>query len=157
MERHVPKIYLAGPISGLTYDDAQEWRDVARKALLPEIEAFSPLRNKQYLRDVGVLQQSYAISPMSTDRGIMTRDHFDCMTSDLILCYLKGATQLSAGTIMEIGWAFAYRKPLVVVIEPNGNPHDHPMIREAIGYRVEELDHAIHVVRAVLLPAYVAH
>ena len=43
------KIYLAGPICGLTYDGAQEWRDTFRKEIDPRIEAFSPLRGKEYL------------------------------------------------------------------------------------------------------------
>jgi hypothetical protein len=148
----VHKVYLAGPISGLTYDGAQQWREYAKGILAPEIHAYTPLRAKQYLRTEGVLQQSYDVHPLSTDRGINTRDHFDCMTSDLILCYLLGATERSTGTIMEVAWSFAYKKPLVVVMEKEGNCHDHPMLREAIGYRTEDLDQALNIVRAILLP-----
>lgn len=146
------KVYLAGPISGLTYDGAQEWRGYVKDRLAPKIAAYSPLRSKQYLRTEGVLEQSYEFNPLSSDRGIMTRDHWDCMTSDLIFCNLFGADRVSIGTVQEIAWAFAYRKPLVVVMERQGNAHDHPMVREAIGYRTDDLDEAIHVARSILLP-----
>jgi hypothetical protein len=59
---------------------------------------------------------------------------------------------LSIGTIMELGWADAYRKPVVVAMEAEGNLHEHPMVREAIGYRLPTLDAALAVTKAILLP-----
>ncbi len=147
-----PKIYLAGAISGLTYDDAEAWRINVAKALSPDIECFSPLRNKQYLRVEGVLEQSYPHNVFSSDKGINTRDHWDCMTSDLIFVNLLGASRVSIGTVMEIAWAHAYRKPCVVVMEQSGNVHEHPMIREAIGFRVQTIEEGIVAARAILLP-----
>jgi nucleoside 2-deoxyribosyltransferase len=146
------KVYLAGPISGLTYDQGQDWRaDFA--AMMPErIECYSPLRAKAYLRDKGVIEQSYEDTALSCDRGINTRDHNDCATSDVIVAYLIGATRVSVGTVMEIAWAHAYRKPLVVIMEPKGNVHDHPMTREAFGFRVQTFDEAAHIVQRILLP-----
>lgn len=148
------KVYLAGPISGLTYDHAQDWREEATLLLACcGIQGYSPLRAKEFLRAEGELgSEDRRVEVMATDRGIMTRDHYDCMTSDVILCNLLGASRVSVGTVMEIAWAFAYRKPLVVVMEPSGNLHDHPMIREAIGYHVSDLGEAVAVVRAILQP-----
>jgi hypothetical protein len=37
-------------------------------------------------------------------------------------------------------------------MEAENNLHDHPMIREAIGYRVTTIDEAISITLAVLLP-----
>lgn len=148
-----PKVYLAGPISGLTYGVAQSWRDYAQDRLSPDIAAFSPLRRKQYLSNRGIIEQSYEDAPLSTDRGINTRDHFDCKTSDLILCNLLDVERVSIGTVMEIAWAFAYRVPLVLAIAKSGSVHDHPMIRECTGFRTDELDHAIDMTKAILLPA----
>jgi nucleoside 2-deoxyribosyltransferase len=147
-----PKIYLAGPIAGLTFDDAQDWREDVRAMLAPEIDAYSPLRQKHFLRKHGVIEQTAYTNPMATDRGIMTRDHWDCQTSDLILCNLLDTKRVTIGSVMEIAWAYAYRKPLIVVMEPSGNLHDHPMVRDAIGYRVPTLDAAVAVARAILLP-----
>lgn len=145
------KVYLAGPIAGLTYDEGQDWRENVKDALAPDIECYSPLRNKEFLRTSGVIGTSAFTHPMATDRGIMTRDHFDCQTSDLIFCNLLGTARVTIGTVMEIAWAFAYRKPLVVVMEKGNNLHDHPMIREAIGYRTDNFVEATAITRAILL------
>jgi nucleoside 2-deoxyribosyltransferase len=148
------KVYLAGPISGLTFEQAVDWREGVQKifeTISPEIQAFSPLRKKNFLKDKGVLTQSYDCHPLATDRGINTRDHYDCSTSDLILCNLLGATTVSIGTVMEIAWAFAYRKPLIVAMEDENNLHEHPMIREAISYRVNNLPDALVLTRSILL------
>jgi nucleoside 2-deoxyribosyltransferase len=150
----MPRIYLAGPITGLTYDGAQDWRKAARDALKPDgISAYSPLRQMNFLRSAVVLEGSYETHPLSTSRGIMTRDHDDCMKADLILANLLGADRVSIGTVMEIAWAYAYRVPVVAMIEPSGNVHDHSMIREALGYRVSDLESAIDLVRSILLPS----
>jgi nucleoside 2-deoxyribosyltransferase len=146
------KVYLAGPISGLTYDEGQDWRADFTARMPKRIECYSPLRAKAYLRDKGVIEQSYEDMALSCDRGINTRDHNDCKTSDVIVAYLSGATRVSVGTVGEMAWAFAYRIPLVVIMEPKGNPHDHPMTREWFGFRVTTFDEAAHIIETVLLP-----
>lgn len=146
------KVYLAGPISGLTYDEGQSWRTMFSAHMPKEIRCYSPLRKKEHLRDMGILEQSYEEAVLSSDRGINTRDHFDCLTSDLIVANLLGVTRVSIGTVMEMAWAFAYRKPLVVIIEPTGNVHDHPMARETFGFRVSTIKEAAQVVPTILLP-----
>ncbi len=151
--RSVPKVYLAGAISGLTYDQSEDWRDQAIDKLAGKnISGFSPLRAKDYLRDVGNIEQSYTINPLSTDRGIITRDRWDVMTADAVLFYLIGATRVSIGTCIEFGWADAFRKPTVLVMEKEGNIHDHPMVREVSGFRVETLDEGIKILDHILNP-----
>ena len=74
----------------------------------------------------------------------MTRDFNDVKRCDAILVNLLGAKSASLGTVMELGWAYALQKPVVVAIEPIGNPHDrHPMIEETIRFRAPDLDAAI--------------
>jgi len=79
----------------------------------------------------------------------MTRDYFDCTTCDILIVNLLGYTRVSIGTVMEIAWAHAHRIPIICIME-EGNIHDHPMINEAIGFRVESVYDAIDVARAVL-------
>lgn len=145
--------YLAGPITGLHYDGAQDWRAYAVKMLGAwNIKALSPLRGKEFLRSMGELTASCAgygaLHPLASPRGIMTRDRFDCTTSDVILVNLLGAKKVSIGTVMEIAWADTHRVPIVAVMEP-GNIHEHAMVDEALGYRVNTVDEAIHVVRMI--------
>lgn len=147
MSKLRPKIYLAGPISGLTYDGAQSWRDRAVE-LLDNIglEGYSPLRAKGYLKSAGVIEQSYEDTPLSTDHGITTRDRWDVQTADAVLFYLRDSgPRVSVGTMIEVGWADARRIPIIVVIEKSGNVHDHPMVRDCTGFRLESLEEAIQV------------
>lgn len=146
-----PKIYLAGPIDGLHFNEAVSWRNSVKTQLEPEIDCFSPLRDKEFLAQAKKIEQSYW-HPLASDRGIMSRDHNDCMKVDLIFCNLLGSLKISIGTVMEIAWAFAYRKPLVLAIEDHENLHDHPMIREAINFRVNNLETAVTITRSILLP-----
>ena len=151
-------VYLAGPISGLNYNGATEWRDHAIAELaLAGIKGLSPMRAKDYLkgveRDVGfsaTCEEYGHLSPLSGPRGIMTRDRFDATRCDVLLVNLLGATKVSVGTIMEIAWADLCRTPIVVAMEPTGNPHEHAMVTEAIGFRCVTLDEALHVVLSIL-------
>jgi nucleoside 2-deoxyribosyltransferase len=146
------KIYLAGPISGLTYDGAQEWRDEFRRRIDPRIEAFSPLRGKEYLTIRGPLEGSYNDYPLSTDAGITARDRYDCMGADLVVFYLLGATRVSIGTMIEFGWCDAARNPAIVIMEKEGNIHDYPMIRQIAQFRTDNLNDAISIANIILLP-----
>lgn len=64
----------------------------------------------------------------------------------------------SVGSCIELGWADAYRNPIVTVMDLavdgalRANPHDHAMVRAVSGYIVPTLDEGIEIVRAILLP-----
>ena len=146
------KVYLAGPISGLTYDGAEEWREYVTTMLNQfGIEGYSPLRCKKFLRNHGVLtdKPDYAENILATPDCIMTRDHWDVQTSDDIFVNLLGATKVTIGTVMEIAWAYVYRKPTILVME-DFNVHDHAMILKAGVFRAYDLDQGIHLTRAIL-------
>jgi nucleoside 2-deoxyribosyltransferase len=121
------------------------------------ILGYSPLRAKAYLKEYGKLEQSYQtkdqpLSCLSSDRGITHRDRFDVMTSDAVLFNFLGAERVSIGTCIEVGWADAYRKPCVIVMEPKDNLHDYPMIREIAGWRVPTLDDSVEILDRILNP-----
>jgi nucleoside 2-deoxyribosyltransferase len=145
------KIYLAGPISGLTFEGAQDWRDEFTSKIDPRIECYSPLRGKDYLKMRGPLEGSYEEFPLSTDQGITTRDRYDCMSADLVVFNLLGTQRISIGTMIELGWADAARNPAILVMEKTGNPHEHPMLRETTQFRVDNLKDAIAIAEIILL------
>lgn len=150
-----PSIYLAGPITGLSYKESTQWRNDFKNAVYPQIECFSPMRFKSYLSSEKVILDAYdqvTYSPLSTQRGVMTRDFFDCTRADIVVMNLLNTTKPSLGTVMEAAWTYQARIPLVAIMEKEGNPHDHGLIREAIGFRVETIEEAINVVKAILLP-----
>lgn len=151
-------VYLAGPISGLNFDGATEWRDAVVAELAEAgIKGLSPMRAKEYLRDAYDAQGGFSatcveyghLSCLSGPRGIMTRDRFDATRCDVLLVNLLGATRISIGTMMEIAWADLCRTPIVCVME-EGNVHEHAMVNEAIGFRCGDLAEAVTVVKAIL-------
>lgn len=150
-----PTVYLAGPITGLNFAGATDWRNEVSAELRGRgIRAFSPMRCKEYLAQVGTISghgRDYAhLGTLSTPRAVMTRDRFDATRCDVLFANLLAADRVSIGTVMEIAWADAHRVPIVCAIEPEGNPHDHMMISEAIGFRVTSLDEAIAITAAIL-------
>jgi nucleoside 2-deoxyribosyltransferase len=150
-------VYLAGSITGLTYGESTDWRGYVRDNVAPGIRTLSPLRGKQYLeerssKDGGKILDSYEDYALSCQKGINTRDHWDCSRCDAIFVNLLGAKTVSIGTVMEIAWGFAYRKPIILVMEEKGNLHDHSMIRESIGFRAKTLESGIELLNAILLP-----
>ncbi len=150
------KVYLAGAIAGTTYGECNDWREYAAGVLRRwGIDGYSPLRSKQFLasqeRMPLVGDRLPGGNVMSSAKGINLRDHNDCLTADAILVNLLGTRVASIGTVMEIAWGFAYRKPSVVVLDEN-NIHHHPMIHESAGLIVETLDEGLEVIRTLLLP-----
>lgn len=153
-----PLVYLAGAIAGLGYDEATDWRNNAKMFLAERgIETLNPMRAKHLLgaQNGGRISANFndykENGAFFTAKGIMTRDSTDVRRSDALLVNLLGLKKQSAGTIMELGWAFILNKPCVVAIEAEGNPHDnHPMIHEAMPFRVTSLDEAFDSV-AILL------
>jgi nucleoside 2-deoxyribosyltransferase len=152
-----PLVYLAGPITGRTYDGATDWRKRACSELAAAgIKGLSPMRAKQYLAALpgpisGTGEEYAHLSVLSLPRGVMTRDRYDATRCDVLLVNLLGATAVSIGTVMEIAWADIVRTPIVCAIEEKGNPHEHMMITEAIGFRTPSLFAALDAVKAILL------
>ena len=143
--------YLAGPITGCSYNGATDWRDQARDRLAEVgIQGMSPMRGKDYLLQETRIGDSYNDSVLSCQRGIMARDFNDCKRADVIIVNFLGADRASLGTAMELAWAYQSQTPVIVVMEPRGNIHDHAMIREAINFRVTTLEEAYAVADTLL-------
>lgn len=143
-------IYLAGPITGLTYDGATDWREYVRSRLPYPVVGLSPMRGKAELRGARLIRNSYS-DPLKSGKGITGRDRFDVARSTAVLMNLLGARQVSIGTMLEDGWTDAYRKPLILALR-DGDIHDHAMLREVATYVVDDLDRAVELVVKLVLP-----
>lgn len=149
----MPKVYLAGPISGQSYDGATAWRTLVADELLDEIECYDPMRGKGYLSGEKGIKDHYDEFNLSRTKGVVARDYFDVQRCDALLVNLLGATKVSIGTVMEIAWAYDKHKPVVLVME-KGNVHEHGMILECCGYVVGSLEEAIGLIRDILLTGH---
>ena len=148
------KVYLAGPMSGLSFEEALKWREEFKAKLKDSgnenIHCFSPLRGRKFIEDYEKFDKDREYShPLGTHKAINTRDHNDVKTSDLVLVNFLGAKTISIGTVMEIAWAWSYKKPIVMITDEE-NIHNHPMIRECVGFFADSLDQAVELVCDIL-------
>ena len=159
------KVYLAGPIGGCTYAEAQDWRNLLSSLLSTKsdgaIQGYSPLRGKGALRDAGTLSTAaYPFySPLATSKAILARDFNDCRTADLIIANLlahdlSDGAPPSLGTIMEIGFAYALQVPILAISKDRSrnNIAKHAMILSAVGFWAESLNEAADMACSILLP-----
>jgi nucleoside 2-deoxyribosyltransferase len=146
-------VYLAGGITGLTFDEAVGWREEAEKKLAKYgVEVISPLRGKKYLKEIAgenTLKDHYENKAMSTSKAITCRDRNDVMRSGALLVNFLKCPRVSIGTVMEIAWADIFRVPTVVVMERD-NLHRHSMILESVGFVTEDLDEGIDLIGRIL-------
>lgn len=143
-------VYLAGPITGLTFKGATDWRNYAAKQLdSDKVECLSPLRGKDYLLNVGVLHSGSYDGVLTTGKAITRRDYFDCTRATAVLVNLLGTERVSIGTVMELAWCYQSEIPTIVIMEKK-NIHNHVMINESSTYIVESLEEAIHTMKLLL-------
>lgn len=148
MSKHY--IYLAGPITGLTYKGSTDWRNEVAEVLNSEkIECLSPMRGKDYLANAGVLTAGTYDGTLTQAKSINRRDYFDCTRSTVVFVNLLGTTRISVGTVMEIAWAYQKQIPTVVIMEPD-NMHHHVMLDECSTYIVSSIDEAILTTKFLL-------
>lgn len=149
-------VYLAGPITGLTHDEARlGWRTEFASLMPEHIFCNSPMRGKDMLKNFGILTSGndYPDNAMTTSEGITSRDFNDVRTCDaMIACFLESKGDISGGTFMEYGFAHALQKPIIGV-GPADEPNlHHLMAKRVLGWRVDGLEEAAHIVSLLLTP-----
>lgn len=149
------RVYLCGPIAGLTYGEARHgWREEIATLVDPSIELLSPMRQEGHLAEmvgtIGALAPSDL--PIATQRAIVAKDKLDIRRSDLVVANFLGAKRVSIGSVAEMGIASEANKTIILVMEPEGNIHDHVFIRELADVRVTTVEEAGMIINALLLP-----
>ena len=128
------RVYLCGPINGCTDSEASDWRE-AVKTHFPS--ALDPMRRDYRGRE----QANY--------REIVERDKRDIDQCDVVLVNFLGSKVISQGTLVEIGYAKARGKTIVVVKEPN-NVHNSVFVSETASAIVDNLEDAAAIVSSLL-------
>lgn len=166
------RLYLAGPIAGLTYEQAAlDWRAQVISALHDDhhctapsdgsihsaqyqtIHCYSPMRGKVFLKGTGEVigKQGYEQHPMSSMQGIIGRDRNDVMMADAVFMNVYGAKAVSIGTTVELGWADAFRKPVILILD-KGGAHDHAFFKGLATYVCDSIEQGIECAKALLIP-----
>jgi nucleoside 2-deoxyribosyltransferase len=161
------RVYLAGPISGLTHDAARYgWRQSFTTLLEKEldaagfnvsyIECFSPMRGKDELKTLGIISSdpaSYGSDPISSEGGIVCRDSNDVRKADaLIACFLESGGRPSLGTAWELGIAHDRHVPVIMIAPPGDPNREHVILHRSVGYVVETLEQGARLLRHLLTP-----
>ena len=121
------KIYLAGPITGWSYNNARHgWRkefaDILKHREATHLECYSPMREKEFLEKdqcIGGEADYQSLHGFGTPQGILTRDYNDVFTCDAMVACFLGATAPSIGTCVEFGFAKSHNKPVIMIMEPS--------------------------------------
>jgi nucleoside 2-deoxyribosyltransferase len=150
MTKHV---YLAGPIHGCSYDEATSWRDDAQRKLAPGIVGVSPMRVKEWLEGEEKIGHHYPEKAISgAPMPVACRDFFDVSHCDLILAYVptwSTSRRPACGTLLEIGAAIAWGKP-VILVSDDERIRKSPLIIGKVGWQLDTLDQGIVAVNSVL-------
>jgi nucleoside 2-deoxyribosyltransferase len=164
-------IYLAGPITGVSYGEARDgWRNEFARILhepdpegkgfkIPRndhIHCISPMRGERLMAKSKVVPagaEYHSDHHIENPKGILTRDANDVAHCDLIVANFLGATRPSIGTCAEFGMAYILRKPVVLIMENDfSNPHHHAFITEIATYWVDSLEKAADIATVLLTP-----
>lgn len=125
------KIYLAGPISGQSYEDVVDYYRIA-SMYFNDIgyTVFHPMTGKGHLRtELKFKAEGYG-DPIASNHAILRRDKWMVRQADIILANLLPANgTVSIGTITEMAWANLLGKHVIVVME-DGNIHQHAFVKE---------------------------
>lgn len=144
-------VYLAGPIAGCNRGEANDWRTQLTKRLSAfNIRGVSPLRCEPLIGErYGV---GYDDPRFGTAKAIASKNFLDVQMCDLTLCYLPremNVRKMSLGTLLELGWAHALRKPTILV---TNDPQliEHPVVQANASWILSTLDEAEEVIVGVL-------
>lgn len=136
-------VYLAGPITGRTFDEAIDWRrnfDADVWGFDSGWECLSPMRGKEAFRIRGPLPSTF-----DEGRAAVLRDLYDIRRCDAVLVNLVGADRVSIGSMCELGYANALGKFIIVARSHSDTVHEHVFVAELASQIVPTLANAIDV------------
>lgn len=153
------RVYLCGPMTDKTPEEADGWRGHAtNRLILAGFKVSSPMRQKGMLTKnerMGSDYTKYGNVAELRVQSIFTRDRFDVRHADFVLANMSelGVAWNAAGEPVgipsigsdaEIFWSVEWDTP-VLLIAPPGNPYElHPFLRAAQNViRFDTLDEAI--------------
>jgi nucleoside 2-deoxyribosyltransferase len=145
------RIYLAGPITGKSFDEVMN-RYKEKTSVLTDFgyDVLSPMTAKGGLKGVTTFLSTGYGGPVANDHSIFERDRWMVTQADVVLADLSNATAVSIGTTMELAWASMLDKHTVLVMG-EGNAHDHAFVKEAADVRFADLESAYDYLRELSL------
>ena len=108
-------VYLAGAISGISYDDATYWRNYLTDAVkhLSQMNILNPMEDKQQFKNESSIS---FLSDLNRGLDIFGDDLVAVDISHMVVINLLGDT-VSRGTWFEYGYAYANNKPMIIITD----------------------------------------
>jgi len=145
-------IFLAGPIEGKSWEEANRWREHVKKKLedLP-ILIYNPIgRYELQLKNVEKIEtwntKGISVDEMEAANSLYLKN------ADVILCNLMDG--YSVGTSMEIGYGYATNKIIIVICDKDIKIH--PLVWKWTNLFCSTLDDAIEYIKNDLCEEYSA-
>lgn len=164
MKRYV---YLAGPILGCNKSEANDWRtEMCSRLAEYNLVGISPLRCEPLVGERYGME--YTDPMFGTARAIANKNMMDVKMCDVTLAYFPKRAEWgrsrnmagqfvcdspkepSAGTLIEIAWAHAFGRPVIVVSEDDFITK-HPVVNACAGWMLKDLDQATELILGLLL------
>jgi len=151
-----PSIYLAGPMSGLSWREALAWRREAEAELSKDWRLINPVRaqvpedQQNEIIEATTQLDTKKVDIEVTATAVTAQDEFFIDQSDWILAYFLGAGKISIGTVWELGYGWGTGKKIFSVLEP-GSIHDHAFVRRRSHVFSPHLSDAIQFFKAISL------
>ncbi len=147
-------VYLAGPIVGCTYNEANDWREYVAGRLHDlsngHVQGVSPLRCEPLMGDRYTMGNP---DPrFGTAKAIGSKNVFDVHNCDMILAHIPKPPEgqrHSWGTICELAGGYFLNKQVVTVSDCD-IIHNHPVITAMSGWTLRTLDEGIEVIMGIL-------
>lgn len=145
-------VYLAGPVLGQNREGANGWRHYAADKLKDfGIIGISPLRCEPLI-GAKYPNETPGDNKFGSARAIASKNLLDVKMCDLTLACLplrEDGSHQSYGTIVELSWAHALGKPVILVSDDPGI-YKHPVINSCAGWVLKDLDEGLEVITGIL-------
>lgn len=143
------KVYLAGPIAGLTDNEARNWRDIVSERLAQHgIKGISPLRCEPPA--IGKFDDANKLNKAFCSE-ILAKNTFDVKNTDLTLAYLPVPknNRHSYGTMWEVGATRILGKPVILVTD---DPilQTHPLFGGTVDWVFTDMNDAVDKIISLL-------
>ena len=141
-------VYLGGPIAGHTSESAKWWReDLQNHFKSTNIRMISPLRCEPEIGE-GEVYDAEGIAAkdcicFGSDKAIHAKNMLDVKSCDLMIAcmFAEQIKSISLGTMLEIGWASALGKPIILITDDD-RLKKHPVVKESVNWIVPTLEDA---------------
>jgi len=137
------KVYLAGIIDGKNIEKCREWR---HKVIKHYTNWKNTGKNYGDLCFLNPLNGEDNVSPDGLTsnvptKAILDKDYIAIKTCDLFIAYMEnfGVERPMLGTIMEIAFAYEFRKP-IILISDNELYKKHPFICNMVSWYFDTVD-----------------